>query len=110
MACEDAPVLLPGERVMARWKSSARWEPGEVLSACKEAALCAVLFDDQFFDEEVPCASVRRMTASEERRAQRARLAQFAGIEAQASAGTPVCAKVHQRWCCLPSGLPFLAL
>ena len=64
------PVLLAGERVMACWKGSAQWEPGEVLSLREDGASCAVLFDDQCYDENVPFASVRRMTVIEEVRAQ----------------------------------------
>ena len=71
---------------MARWKGSARSEPGEVLSVREDGASCAVLFDDQCYDENVPFASVRRMTVIEEVRAQKVRAAQFAGIEARASA------------------------
>jgi len=69
---EAAPLLLAGARVMACWQGGARWEPGEVLSVRESPASCAVLFDDQYFDENVPCASVRRMTAPEEGRAQKA--------------------------------------
>ena len=107
---EAAHLLLAGERVMACWQGGARWEPGEVLSVRKSPASCAVLFDDQCYEANVPCASVRRMTADEEVHAQRARATQFMGMEARARARTPVCAKVHECWCCLPSGLPVLAL
>ena len=65
----------------------------------EDGASCAVLFDDQCYDDNVPCASVRRMTVIEEMRAQKARAAQFVGIEARAGARTPVCAKVHESWC-----------
>eukprot|EP00964_Phaeocystis_antarctica_P128931 scaffold92756_cov105-Phaeocystis_antarctica.AAC.1 len=94
---EAAPLLLVGARVMACWQGGARWEPGEVLSVRESPASCAVLFDDQCYDENVPCASVRRMTAPEEGRAQRARATQFMGIEARAR--TPVCAQVHENGC-----------
>ena len=45
----------------------------------EDGASCAVLFDDQCYDDNVPCASVRRMTVIEEMRAQKVRAAQFVG-------------------------------